>query len=119
MSTILLRRARGMHDLIRDYKVFLDDREVAHISHGGECRFTVAPGAHRIQLRIDWCSSPELRVHVGEGEEFIMDCGNNVSNPLAVLVYITLWRGKYLWLAALGPSRQRTAVAARVVEKPA
>jgi hypothetical protein len=113
MSTILLRRAAGFHDLARDYKVFLDGRECGQISNGGDCRLTVAPGSHRIQLKIDWCSSAEQQIHVGENEEFVMDCGNNISTVFAVMLYVSIWRAKYLWLSPVGPGMQRVAVKAR------
>lgn len=110
MSTILLRRASTFKDGGRNYQVFVDGRHVTDVPHGGESRIKVAPGAHRIELKIDWCSSPEVRIVVAEGEECLMDCGNNVGGSFfGVFVYTTVKRAEYLWLEPVRESNRLAA----------
>ena len=99
MSTILLRRARTVTDRARNYQVYVNGKHVGDVPDGGESRFTVAPGTHRIRLKIDWCSSAEVPVRIAEGEECMMDCGNNVGGSFfGIFIYTLIKRDQYLWL---------------------
>lgn len=107
MSTILLRRARTFTDRARNYQVYVDGRHVGEVAHGRESRFTVAPGAHRIQLKLDWCSSGQVPVRIAAGEECMMDCGNNVGGSFfGIFIYTFFKRDQYLWLEPVRESNR-------------
>lgn len=100
MTKIIVRREKALfHDLLRDYAVLVDGREVARVSNGAEVAFDVAPGKHTIQMKIDWCGSAKLEINPAMGETVILTCGPNGSIVLGIL-YISIWKNKYIWLHA-------------------
>lgn len=105
MSQISIKRIRtAWQDRVRDYVVLVDGREAARIGNGGEAVVDVEPGSRSVRLEIDWCRSPELRVVVAPGERVQLEC-EAAANPFLALLYITLWRNRYIHL------RQRPAAA--------
>jgi len=103
MSTMTIRRERRYSDMARSYTVLLDGESAGDVGHGETLTVAVMPGEHTVKLAIDWCGSPEVTVRVGAGETLPLDCGNN-SSAIGLLLYITIWRGRYLWLRAARPS---------------
>jgi len=98
MTKIVVRREKSnLQDIIRDYTILLNGKEVARVANGAETEFSVEPGKHTVQLKIDWCKSLALDVHVETGKTETLLCGPN-SSILLGLLYITVWRNKYMWL---------------------
>jgi hypothetical protein len=97
MATITVRRERGFKDMIRAYIVLLDGRHVGDLRQGQEITLQTTVGTHVLQLEIDWCSSKPVSFSIGERQNKLFECGNNIKVILALL-YITLWRDEYLWL---------------------
>lgn len=98
MSTLVVRRKKhAWQDRMRDYAVLVNGKKVASVSNGSDADITVKPGKHRVQLKIDWCGSPPIDLEVGDGQTVVVECGPN-SHPLLALLYITFWKGKYIWL---------------------
>lgn len=95
---VLSRIPDGYRDAFCRYAVLVDDVRVGGIRRGERLRFEVPPGEHRLQLRIDWCSSPPVTVLVEPGEtvDFVCSPGGDASEGLAVGAgrdrYITLRR---------------------------
>lgn len=94
---IVRRRAAWWQDRMRDYLILVDGSEAGRVGNGGDVRLQVAPGRHRVQLRIDRCASPALDVDVADGAAHVLDCGPNAT-PLTAFVYMALRRGHYLAL---------------------
>ena len=94
---IVRRRAAWWQDRMRDYLILVDGSAAGRIGNGTEVRVRVAPGRHRVQVKIDWCASPALDVDVAEGVAQVLDCGPNAT-PLTALVYVALRPGHYLAL---------------------
>ena len=65
--------------------------------------FTIAPGDHQIHLEIDWCMSNILNFSARPGNEINFECGSSLSGgkSFLIMLYITIWRDKYLWLRML------------------
>jgi hypothetical protein len=105
MSALIVRREHSAwQDLIRDYGIFIDGQKAADISNGGEARIPISAGRHLVQMKIDWCRSNPLEIHVDGHGDLVLECGPN-GDPFSTLLYITLWRGKYLWLKAAAAPR--------------
>jgi len=96
-SFVIRRREVAWQDRGRSYRVIVDGKELAQIANGAEMQIPVKPGKHLVQLKIDWCQSEALEVNVETDQPLVLECGPN-STPLLVLIYITLFRNKYLWL---------------------
>lgn len=100
MSQIQLKRGKAWQDMLREYRVLVDGKHVASIGEKSEVTVPITPGKHVVQLSVDWCTSPKVEVTVEQGQTLPMGCGPN-SNALLALLYITLWRKKYIWLRQL------------------
>ena len=97
-GTLQLRRVPALwQDRVREYEVLVDGEEAGRIANDATLALPLAAGEHRVQLVIDWCVSPELRIAVPAGGTVRLECGPN-ANPLLALLYISLWRNRYLWL---------------------
>jgi hypothetical protein len=91
MSTVILTRPAQFTDKTRKYRVFVDDVQVATIGREERVELPVAPGEHRMVLRVDWVSSNTLSFRAADGEDVHLEGGNAVGiEPGASLK--TLWR---------------------------
>jgi hypothetical protein len=98
MAELIVRRcAAAWQDRMRDYRVLVDGSERGGVANGGELRVLVAPGRHRVQLKIDWCGSPAVDVDVEDGMAQVLDCGPNAT-PLTLMYYVFFRIGRYLKL---------------------
>jgi hypothetical protein len=84
-------------DRMRDYRVMVDDQEVARVANGASVSVPVSAGEHTVWLSIDWCRSPKLKVRAVPGQPLVLDCGANAA-PLLALIYISFLRHRYVWL---------------------
>jgi len=61
-ATIEVTRGHARRrDRLRNYKVLIDGTMRGTIRDDDTKRFDVASGPHRVQLKLDWTSSPKLR----------------------------------------------------------
>ncbi|HAI58301.1 MAG TPA: hypothetical protein DCM32_00275 [Xanthomonadaceae bacterium] len=98
MSTIVIKRSQAVwQDRTRAYTAWVDGKAVGRLEHGASLSVPVGAGEHEVQMRIDWCTSPALSVSVPVGGTVELECGPN-ANALLALLYITLWRHRYIWL---------------------
>ena len=93
-----MNRGTGFADAKRAYKIELDGSVAGKISAGESVELNVEPGPHRIRLKVDWCSSNYLDFQAAPGETVVFDCGNDSPIGLTTLLYITIYRDKYLWI---------------------
>ena len=96
---IVRRRAAWYQDRMRDYIVLVDGSERGRVGNDAEVRVHVERGRHKVQLKIDWCSSPAVEVDVADGAAQVLDCGPNAT-PLTLMYYVFLRVGRYLKLQA-------------------
>lgn len=98
MARIAIHRVNARwQDRFRDYRVMVDGREVARVGNDSSASVSVDPGTVDVQLQVDWCRSPTVRLDVGADETVHLECGPN-ANPLLALIYIVFMRDNYLWL---------------------
>ena len=98
MTVLVIRRLHvAWADRARDYRVFVDGAQKAQIVNDSTVQIGVLPGPHTVQLRIDWCTSPEVPFTIEHGGIVRMECQAN-ARPLLALLYITVWRNKYVAL---------------------
>jgi hypothetical protein len=97
-GTILLSRApEGWRDLLRRYEVLIDGAQVGRIGRGETLRFDVAPGVHRLQLKIAWCSSAPMTVVAEAGKTASFFCAPG-GGPSDALTSVTVGAGEYIAL---------------------
>ena len=67
-TKIIISRKSEWINRARGFKIFLDGKELGKIANAGSEEYTVDAGSHKLQCKIDWCSSPEITFEVKEGE---------------------------------------------------
>jgi len=102
-GTIRLERVSKYADRLRAYRLLIDGDEVVRIKNGPIASYSVQPGRHDVSLKIDWCSSPAVKVDVVSGETVRLAAGPR-ANALTVLRHGTIGRRKYLRLAMIEPA---------------
>ena len=68
MTTIRLKRTSEYNNRMRDYKIFIDGKQVGTIANGETKDFPSTVGQHFITAKIDWCSSPGISINVKENQ---------------------------------------------------
>ncbi len=67
-AKIILNRKSEWVNKARGIKFFIDDVELGKITNGSSEEFVIASGFHKMQCKIDWCSSGEVSLQLNEGE---------------------------------------------------
>jgi hypothetical protein len=98
VSVLVIRRVQhAWADRAREYRVLVDGQQRALLGNDATVQLPVTPGEHKVRMQIDWCRSRDLTVNIRHGEIVRLECQAN-SNPLAMLLYITIWRANYIAL---------------------
>ena len=97
MTVLVIRRQASSQDREYPYRVTVDGRQRAEVGDDSTVQIGLTPGDHRVALRVKWCGSRELPFSIAPGEIVRMQCRPNVR-PLLALLYITLWRNRYIAL---------------------
>ena len=97
------RRSRQYADRLRSYEVVLDGNVVCHINMGEVFEYHPLPGAHTLQLKIDWCRSAKLDFEIQDNEVMDFECGGLSGYKLWFVLWMTIFqRNRYLWLKKIG-----------------
>jgi hypothetical protein len=88
----------GFVDCLRSYKVVIDGAVVGQLGPGDHSAFEVAPGSHEIFLKIDWCRSEKVDVHLAGGQNVKFYCAPR-ANLFTTFYWITFGRHRYIRLS--------------------
>src|SRR3954470_14407680 len=89
----LYREPAAWADRLRAYTLLVDGVPCGAVKQGETLEVDLPPGDHRVQMKIDWATSPVLSV---SGDRDVdLRCRANAS-PLLNLLYITIWRDRYI-----------------------
>lgn len=91
---ITVTRSSQVADKTRSYKVLLDGAQIGDIRDGEAKQFPVPPGEHTLQMKVDWCTSKPLDLHVGD-EPLSFECGSNASKSGLAAFFKSK---DYIWL---------------------
>jgi hypothetical protein len=75
MATIKIRRTNDYINVMRDYRLFIDNQKIGTISNGQTKDFEIPAGRHSLIAKIDWCSSQELFFEINNNETKIILVG--------------------------------------------
>ena len=75
MATIKIRRTNDYINVMRDYRLFIDNQKIGTISNGQTKDFEIQAGRHSLIAKIDWCSSQELFFEINNNETKIILVG--------------------------------------------
>ena len=80
-SRILIKRKKGVYrDFLRAYKVLVDGEVQARLRRGGTVEVEVKPGRHVVEMKVDWCSSPEVTLDLEPGQTARLYCSPNTPD---------------------------------------
>lgn len=68
MATITIERTNEFLNKMRDFKIFIDGSQVGTIANGETKDFPINGGPHYLTAKIDWCSSPDIAISLGDAE---------------------------------------------------
>lgn len=100
-ATILVERdGDSSRDILRGYAIAVDGHKAGSVRRKRSCTIPVRSGEHVVQLSIDWCKSPEVRVTVPAGGTVRLVCGPAAPaiNLLRVAADMTVDRDSYIRL---------------------
>lgn len=103
-AILLVRRSSDWRrDTFRTYHIWVDGVRVAAVKRAKSIGVPVSVGRHSVQVRIAWCSSPEVTVDVEPGDEIHLECGpNRTGSPLSQVLGET---SNYLFIRVLGAQK--------------
>ncbi len=95
-----ISRKTTYRDILRSYKIILDDIYCENIESGKVKNLDISSGNHTIYLKIDWCRSNKIDFYISANEIIEFECGNSMNGLriLINLIYITFLKNKYLWI---------------------
>lgn len=101
-TTIKVTRLSAYTDSLRDYQIEVDGEIIGSILNGETKKFDVAPGPHKLRLRISWCSSNtvEFTVDKRENEPHFI-CRSNMTGWRGWVgaLYVLFMPSKYIYLS--------------------
>jgi hypothetical protein len=90
LPNLILRRHGGWVDRWRNYRIFVDGREVAQIGQGERLALPVSLGTHSLQARIDWCRTKSVEFLVNNSD-VIFDLRSGVRGWRIVISWLYLF----------------------------
>lgn len=93
------RERRRLIDWGRSFDVLIDGRPAGSIAPGETATFSLSPGRHEIQLKLDWGRSQPVAIDLDPGQTARLRCRPR-ANLLTDIYWITFGRNRYI---DLGP----------------
>lgn len=85
------RRGSVFTDVLRHYRIIIDQQTVGRIGPGQDLTFPVAPGGHSLRLKVDWAGSPTIEVDLMPGETASFECaGTNLFRKIVANLFLWL-----------------------------
>ncbi|OFX24615.1 MAG: hypothetical protein A2041_01145 [Bacteroidetes bacterium GWA2_31_9b] len=89
MARIILSRKKEWANRARKFNVFIDGEKKDTIANGEIKEIELDPGKHKIMLKVDWCSSPELELDLKEEKSKTIEvCSFKANRWLMPILYI-------------------------------
>jgi hypothetical protein len=100
---IIVSRKGEFANRRRNYRLFIDGKEVGSIKSDSSEEFEVEAGTHTVQCKINWCYSPDFKVDVLEGKNSYIRVASGMKfyPPLLILMFIGVFFPVYFKLAKL------------------
>lgn len=100
MAIIEINRSSEYSNRLRKIKLFLDGKQLGVIANGETISFETNAGTHKLQAKIDWCTSNTIDLTITGNEKRSFDLTSFARHSslgvFAAIYYITFGAGKYL-----------------------
>jgi len=96
-SVEVQREFDRLSDHLRSYDVVINGRVTGQLRPGESCALEIAPGSHKLYVKIDWCRSEKVDVHLTPGQTVKFRCAPR-ANLFTDLYWATLGRRRYIKL---------------------
>jgi hypothetical protein len=93
-------------DLLRAYRIYIDNQYVGKLHNGATAEFSAVPGLHEVYLRIDWCGSQRVQVQCAPGDVVWLNA--SARNVVVALGAVFFAWNEYLQLFAIPGPDTRT-----------
>lgn len=109
MASLTIVRDSGYADRLRAYTIVLDDEKIGEVKDGETKRFSLAPGNHRLALRIDWGGSKTVEFTVTEADHLTFQAKSNLRGPRVILSlwYVLFEPNSYLLVEQISSSASK------------
>ena len=91
MSSLTLQRDSGYVDALRAYKVLVDGTVVGRIRQGETQQYTLSPGQHELQLKVDWCGCKPFPFTISDNENITFHVKSNFRGRTFGILYFVLF----------------------------
>lgn len=96
-NLIIVRNGKGYTDMLRLYKVYIDNEFVGNVAARDYLELEIKPGMHKIYLKIDWQKTKEITINIDEGKRLYLETGSLVKGGIDVL-FRGFSKGKYIYV---------------------
>jgi hypothetical protein len=83
-SKLTIVRRGGFTDMLRTYKIFVNDEQVGTVDRDAVLNVEVPSGRLKVQARIDWAKSRPLMIEVAPNEKIQIEVSNRLGLLLAI-----------------------------------
>jgi len=100
MGKIVLKRDSGYADRARKYKLICNGKVLGTILNGETKEFITEQTDLELFLKIDWCRSNKLKIHLEKNQIKSIYCGSSLREVklLFGMIYALFMPHKYLWV---------------------
>lgn len=101
MSKLIISRKKEWQNRARKYKIYIDGEQKDIIENGKIKEMDLEPGKHQVQLKIDWCSSPEMEFDFSDDKTRTIEVsGYKLMRwiyPIFLIVFGTFLMAKWIF----------------------
>ena len=94
MTKLIITRSSEWNNRARNYGIYLDNNKIGTIANGETKEFDIDSGNHKINGKIDWCTSPKIEFSIQENESKEIDMGGfkygNIIMPIGLGIMLII-----------------------------
>lgn len=68
MAKLIIKRTSEWYNKMRDFKIYVDQSKIGRVENGETVEFELEAGIHKLNTKIDWCSSKTIEFEIKENE---------------------------------------------------
>ncbi|MFT3824953.1 MAG: hypothetical protein QM731_13605 [Chitinophagaceae bacterium] len=85
-TKIILNRKQEWINRARSFKVYIDGSEVGRIRNDSAEEFSISPGEHVVQCKVDWCTSRTVTINLRQDEKAYLKVQSGMKYYLYLVI---------------------------------